>query len=105
MELLQIQELLFQFQSSGIAGEFSAGADNPVAGDDDPDGIAVDSLTNGPGGLRTSDGSGDLTVGAGLPIGDCQQPVPDRNLEGRSFRGNGEIKALPASCQIFRVGL
>ena len=83
--------LLFQFQkgllcrkSSGIAGQAAVVTQDPVAGDEDPDGIAAAGLAHGTAGSGISDGCGDLPVAACFAVRDGLEGLPDGCLKGRS---------------------
>ena len=48
--VLQLQEAGFFVEAGGVACECAVGADYPVAGDDDGDGISGDCIADGLGG-------------------------------------------------------
>lgn len=89
----ELQQAFFFTDSSGIAGETSAGADDPVAGDQDRNGIVSNSAAHGlgrHGGLPQACRQlpRDASVGAEFSMGDLQKNVPYRFLK----RGAGRIK-------------
>ena len=56
-------------------------ADDPVAGDDDGNRVAVVSPAYGPESLRLSDGPSQVAVGADCAVGDFGKLGPDFLLE------------------------
>ena len=80
-----VQEGFFHGKASCVSGQFSVGTHHTMTGNDDPDGIPIAGHAHGPGGFFVADGSGDVSVGPGFPIGDPGEFLPDRNLKGRAI--------------------
>ena len=81
----QFQQGVLHGQASCVAGKFSVGADYPVTGGDDPDGISVAGHAHGPDRFFIADGNGDVLVGCSLSVRNFGKRMPDGNLKGRSF--------------------
>ena len=61
------KQTALHIQSAGIAGQALVAAHNTVAGNHNPQGIAVAGHADGAGGSRLSDGGGNLSVGCVSP--------------------------------------
>ena len=79
-------------QSPGVAGKSPVGPDDPVAGDEDGDGVAVIGLPHRPGGFGRADGLGQLAVSTGFPPWNTAQRFPHPPLKGGPLRAEGQIK-------------
>lgn len=91
------QEPTLNFEAPCIACKGALAADNPVAGNDNADGIAAHSLSHGLSGhvaLPPGGGNfpGDAAVGAQLPLRNAAENFPDLLLEG----GPGGVQREPA---------
>ena len=84
---LQLQQLCLFIDSSGIVGEAAVSTDNPVAGDEQGDGV----MPYGPAHClgrhmrQTAPGGNDrcdFSVGPGLPVRNGQKNIPYRLAEG-----------------------
>ncbi len=81
----QRQQDHFVLDTAVIACEPVTGAHDPVAGDEDTNGVYGNCLSHclGTGGTQHF---GKLTVGDRFPIGDLQQKLPDTHLKRRAGR-------------------
>ncbi len=76
---------------AGIAGEFSAGSQNSVAGNDNGNGIAAHSSSNGLGSAGIAQHFRDLSVGYGVGVGDIHKNAPYLSLKVCAFRFQGKL--------------
>lgn len=86
----------FAVEAAAVAGEFSRGADDAVAGDDDGEKVVSVGAADGARGCGGGDGGGLLAVGAGFAGGDGAEVGPGAEFEGRAGGGEGagEVKAV-----------
>src|SRR5690606_13052359 len=82
--LLQLQQFPLQIDPPAVPTQPPIGADDPMAGDGDGDGIAGDGPCHGPGRRRAAETPGDFGVGGRLSPGDAAQVLPHLALEGRA---------------------
>ena len=68
-------------QAGTVAAQAAVRGNDPVAGDDEGDGVDRVGLAHGPGGLGVADPAGQFAVGDGLPPGNAAQFLPDPELE------------------------
>ena len=78
---LQFEQGLLPIQSAAIAGEAPVGANNPMARNDDCDGIMAVGQSHGAHGTGRTDLFGDFPVRPGFPVGNRQQSLPDPLLK------------------------
>lgn len=96
-----VQKPLLPPKSSPIADHPAAGADDPVTGDDDGDGIAPVGLPDGPGCGGLSHCGGYIPVRDRPPAGNPEQMPPDLLLKVCSFEIELQPKGFPAASKIF----
>jgi len=75
----------FTPKATGITGQRSVAADDPMAGYDNPKWVLAISGRCGPDGFHVAQPSGQFEVGDGLSIGNMEQFQPDAFLEVRPF--------------------
>src|SRR5580700_10487084 len=80
------EELFFPSESPAIAREASVLTDNPVARHDNRNRVAGARSGHCANGLRTSEGAGDLGVGARRSAWDALQLLPDAAFERRRLQ-------------------
>ncbi len=78
----------------GVACEAARGAKNPVAGNDDGDGIAAHSAAYGLSGHACGYFQSQASVASGFTPGDIQQQLPDLTLKRCAGRGEGKAAGL-----------
>src|SRR5690606_20604310 len=79
---------------------FAAGADHPVAGNDDGNGVAAVGQAHGPYRGGVADKQGDVLVAAVFAMGNGLQGPPDALLEGRAPRRQGQVELAQAAVEI-----
>ncbi len=96
-----IQQGLFARQPPGVTRQLAALAHNPVAGHQDQPGIAPDRCPHCTRSLRSTDGLGDLGIGANLAAADACHRLPHLALKRRSQRrAQRHFKRLRLTVQI-----
>lgn len=104
--LLQVKEISLYCQSSGKPGQASAAPNDPMAGNDNGQGIFIGCPTHGPGLIVITEQRCNLTIGPGLAKGDLLYNGPYGLLKGCSLRAKQEVKCFPLSLEIlFKLGL
>ena len=98
----QFQQLLFHFQSPGIAGKRTVTPHHPVAGDQDGQGIIPVGQSHRPGSAGTANALCQRAVALGLPVGDLQEGLPDFALKVRTHGRQRQVKNLPLAVEIFQ---
>ena len=100
--LFHRQQSLLAVQTAAVAGQPTAGADDPVARNDDADRIASIGQPHRPRCSRRADLLGDLPVGAGLAVRNRLQSRPDPALELRTaeFEVKCEFGQLPGEVRL-----
>ena len=94
---LQCQQSAFQGKSSGITDKPAVGSDDPVAWNDDGNGIPMTGQSDG----AHSDGNCDFPVGGGLSVWNFQEALPDPFHEWRSLRIKRQVEVFSFSSEIF----
>ena len=84
------QQPALAVQAGTVAPQAAVRGDDPVAGDDEGDGIDGVGLAHGPGGLGAPYPAGQFAVGDGLPPGNAPQFLPDPELKGGALGVQGE---------------
>ena len=78
------KQFLFCIKATAVTRESSICAQNPVAGNNDGNGIVMIGLAHGAEGIRTSNGASDFAIGAGFTVRNAQQRLPAIFLKLRS---------------------
>ncbi len=91
--LLQVEQDALGLEPSGIAGEGAVRPDDPMTGDDDGNRVACVREPDGPRCPRLADTAGDLTIRAGLPVGDLAQRVPHPLLKAGAGWTQSDVEA------------
>src|SRR3954464_5642465 len=101
--LLDLEEGLLALDAAGVAGEGAVGADHPVAGDDDRDGVAaVGQADRAGGGVGLAEPLRDRAVRRGVAVADLEQLSPDGLLEVAPRRVEGEVELLEVALEVRR---
>jgi len=94
----EVEEPLLQRQTTAEPDEMAVLADDPVARDDDRNGIGADCLADGAERLRIADPGGDVGVRDRLAVRNLEQLAPHATLKRRASKVEveGELAALAA---------
>ena len=84
------QQPALAVQARAVAPQAAVRGDDPVAGDDEGDGVTAVGLAHGPAGLGVAHPPGQFAIGDGLPPGDAPQFLPDPELKGGALGVQGE---------------
>jgi len=95
-----IQQPLLDRQPAREAREGALASDHPVAGHEKGQGISSRRRAHRPGGVRTSDGPGDFSVGPRFSPRYLEDRHPDRLLESGAVGRQAEIRADPRRCPL-----
>lgn len=88
----EFEQELLDGKTSSVSDEASVRTDDPVAGDDHGDRISIVGSADRAKRLRPTDPFGDPSIAFRPAVWDLQQDAPDRALEVRSARGEGQIE-------------
>ena len=105
---LEFQELALDLDSVGEAGQGSGGTDDPMAWDDEGDGVGGVGSPDRTRGVGISDLFCEVSVGSNRAERDLGEDAPDPMLKFRSLRreGDGEMLTLPRDVlKNFLIGL
>ena len=86
-----VEQPVLSRQAAPVAGQRTAGADHPMTGDDDRDGIGSVGSPDGPAGGRTADPCGDLPVAGRCARRNLAQCPPYLPLERGAPRFDWQI--------------
>jgi len=98
--LFVLQQPLFAPEAATIADQGAIRAYDPVAGDDDGNGILIIGVSHSTIGIGFTDGPCHVSVGGQLAVRDLFQPLPDEFLKGRSLQKELEGEVLAGSFEI-----
>lgn len=98
--LFQRKQEAFDAEPRGIASQAAVGMDDPMAGDDDGEGVFAVGIAHGPAGAWASDVRGQHGVAPGLAVGDVLQSLPDAPLEGRAPHIERKAERAQAAVEI-----
>ena len=98
---LVLQEPFLPPEPAAIAYKSSIAPNDPMAGDDERNGVFSIGCAYGTHCEGVADPTGDVLVGCGLSVGDLQELPPDSLLEVRSLIRNRQIKDLSFSRKVF----
>ena len=100
MRRLVLQQPLFTRQAAAEADQATVGADDPVAGHDDGDRVAVVGHADGPRRVGLADAAGQLAVADRLAVGDLRQRVPHPPLELAAGRRQRQREGLALAGEV-----
>ena len=78
----QVKQSTFVLQTAGISRQFPAGADYPVAGNDNGDRVARVGAADRTNRFGVSNCAGDVLVAPGFAVWYLKQCIPHLSLEG-----------------------
>ena len=82
---LQAEQRFLRVEAAAEAGQVAAGADHPVAGDDDRNRVSAIGGTDRADRFRAADPLGDVAVGAGRAVGDLLQLLEHAQIIASRF--------------------
>ncbi len=98
---LKLQQLAFDVETASVTTERAARCDHAVARHDDGDWIPIVRHADGTVGMRVANGLSDVTVAAGLAVGNFEQRPPARKLELSSTKVERKGKLASLACKVF----
>jgi hypothetical protein len=96
------EEMFLDGEPAAVAGEFSACANDAVAGDHDWQRIAAVGETNRSRGRPLADAHCEFAVGRRLAVRNVEQCAPDALLERRAFGRQRQIELTPSAVEVLR---
>jgi hypothetical protein len=94
------QKFLLDRQATSIACQPSVAPDNPVAGNNDGNGILAIGQTHRTDRLRLPDAISQLAVGDGLSVGDGEQILPNAELKRRALERERQTELFQFSPEV-----
>src|SRR5205809_7552780 len=99
--MLQIEQFALDVESAAITAKRAVGRNYAMTRYDDCNGIPIVRHAHGAKGLRMSNGMGDITIAAGLPVRDVEQGVPAFHLESGTPQIDRERESFAMATKIF----
>src|SRR5262249_51368856 len=97
----QFKQLAFHVEAATIAAECPVRGDYTMAGHHDRNRVPVVGYTHRAEGFGLANGAGDVSVGAGLAVGNVEQRIPALQLKSSSAQIEWEAEAAASAVEIF----